>query len=392
MRQRSSKLPRRAGCGYVGAGSRAASGNDEARMTNDVWKSCHSSIVIREFDISTDRLRRGGPTATVRHGFTLVELLVVIAIIGILVALLLPAVQAAREAARRTECQNHLRQLSIACLNHLDTHKVFPSGGWGYYWVGDRDAGFGARQPGGWTYNILPFIEEQALYDLGADGACPPYDSTTQKTGATQREQTPLPVFNCPSRRPARLYQRDTANFPFRGLNYNQIDSVARTDYAGNTGTILLSGFSTTGFGATRFPRTIADALNADAFAWPRPTDGVFVQRGELKLQRVTDGTSKTYLIGEKFLDPLAYEVGTVHNDSESIHTGFNNDTLRGTCGTPLRDTPGIGPYDVFGSAHPGAWNVSFCDGSVQAISYEVDALVHAQYGGRAGGDCGLAP
>ena len=97
-----------------------------------------------------------------RRAFTLVELLVVIAIIGILVALLLPAVQAAREAARRAQCTNNLKQLALGMIQHESAHRYLPTAGWWGSWVGDPDRGFDSRQPGGWIYNILPFIEEQA--------------------------------------------------------------------------------------------------------------------------------------------------------------------------------------------------------------------------------------
>ncbi len=104
-----------------------------------------------------------------RHGFTLVELLVVITIIGIMIALLLPAVQMAREAARQVQCANHVKQLALGALLHESANQCLPTGGWGLYWAGDPDRGFGRRQPGGWIYNVLPYIEQGALHDLAQE-------------------------------------------------------------------------------------------------------------------------------------------------------------------------------------------------------------------------------
>lgn len=100
-------------------------------------------------------------------GVTLIELLVVLAIIGVLIGLLLPAVQYAREAARRSSCANNLKQIGIGILHHESTHQFFPTGGWGPDWVGDPDAGFTEKQPGGWIFNILPYVEANNVREIG---------------------------------------------------------------------------------------------------------------------------------------------------------------------------------------------------------------------------------
>ena len=102
-----------------------------------------------------------------QHAFTLVELLVVIAIIGILIGLLLPAVQHARESGRIAQCANNLKQIGVALQHHESEHGTFPTGGWGWGWIGDPDRGTGLAQPGGWIYNILGYLEMQNLHDMG---------------------------------------------------------------------------------------------------------------------------------------------------------------------------------------------------------------------------------
>ena len=314
-------------------------------------------------------------------GFTLVELLVVIAIIGILVALLLPAVQAAREAARRMQCKNHLKQMGLAMLTHEESKSHFPSGGWGIQWIGEPERGTGRKQPGGWTFNILSYIEEGNLRSMG-DGL-PDNERTEQ---IILRCQTPISTFHCPSRRPASAYP-EVQNFPYRTRSGDfQLDLCARTDYAVNAGDQFENEL--TGGPSTLEAGDEPTYWDQYSFELSYHT-GVSYLHSEVKLRQIVDGASNTYMIGEKYLDPLAYFTGTDWADNENAYVGYDNDTYRTTHkehGSPMQDRPGVSSLDIYGSAHPSGFHVVFVDGSVHVVSYSIDPEMHRRLGNRRDG------
>ena len=323
----------------------------------------------------TARCNRRGDFGRSR-GFTLVELLVVIAIIGILIALLLPAVQAAREAARRMQCQNHLKQIALAFHNHHDTYKHFPSGGWGWYWMGDPDRRSGRQQPGGWPYAVLPFMERVNLRALGSDGS-PDQITAEQRRGAAEVARTPIFMFNCPSRRPLAAYpQVIVAGVP-GGLAYNSdpVSDAARTDYAANAGDTLVFWHE---------GPTPEDGFAGRGFWDMSLSTGICCQRSEVRISDVRDGTSNTYLVGEKYLNQVDYETGIDLGDDQPMYIGDDYDIHCWTAETPLKDQNGVPYYWRFGSAHSGGCFVAACDGSVHLIAYTIDAAVHRYLGNRA--------
>jgi prepilin-type N-terminal cleavage/methylation domain-containing protein len=319
-----------------------------------------------------------------RSAFTLVELLVVIAIIGVLVALLLPAIQAAREAARRTQCINNLRQIGLAALNYNDARKEFPTGGTEpWHDEGQKTAIYGAGY--GWMVEILPFVEDTALQDVSKG-----YGSGDQKRDQQVRG-TPVPLYYCPSRgRQNHIRSGGGCENNVNGTVYG----CALNDYAGAT------------------PANDPTKLNAfEQWFWTagpggpdirhghppanRPFQGVFVRKLSTQPTRdkdIKDGHSKTMMAAEKRVYSNRYEVGDWHDDI-GWTDGWDPDIMRYTGIAPDVDinssTPGnpggaIGYH--FGSAHTSAMHGVFADGRVTSISYDINVVVFNSMGNRKDG------
>lgn len=280
-----------------------------------------------------------------RRGFTVLELLVLIAIIGILIGLLLPAVQMAREAAARLQCVNHLHQIGLALQQHHDSFGAFPgNGGWDpgqqiedvhgdatyisstdemneagptqYFWgVGDPRQ-LGAEQPGSWAFSILPRIEQVNVFE--------------------QRDwKVPVELYACPSRRSAVAMMAplidEYGSYVTGGWPW------CKTDYAAN-------------------------AL-------------VVPNRPEvMRLAQIVDGTSLTLLVGEKSVDPKNYYSGTWYFD-EPFFSGGSAGTAR-SGDRILQDAPQVNFQNHWGSAHPGVCNFLFADGHVTGVSFAIDSTV----------------
>jgi prepilin-type N-terminal cleavage/methylation domain-containing protein len=392
--------------------------------------SCES---IRVSQTSHDlRNRRKAP-----RGFTLIELFVVLVVIVVLISLLLPSVECAREAARRAQCTNNLKQIGLACLNCESALHHLPVGGWSANWCGNPDSDSdteqpdaAARQPGGPIYNILPYLECAPLYKIQAGTTG---DARTKN--ATSMLSTPLAALICPSRRPVQTFPqisgKDTLGFPIFDSRYvsdgeiTGITMVARNDYAGNgydyvslsdvdalkteIAAALGASGGSGGTGTARMNAIFADDdKRATLLTFMRESaagkGGVFFPTSAVTMDQISDGTDCTYLFGEKYVCPDDYLSGKEHGDCFDMYGGAGPDVLRysavyalllnnpngvagGAAAAAYRDAPGLHPGAVWGSPHVGGFNMAFCNGSVHTLSFNIDRKVNDHLANRADGD-----
>lgn len=309
--------------------------------------------------------------ARVRTGFTLVELLVVIAIIGILVALLLPAIQAARESARRKQCVNNLKQIGLASHLLEDSFKVFPSAGIGP-WPPITLSGNAVKSPDeqeiGWGFQILPYIEEGALYNLRQPGST----TFTPVQVETVIGRNAVSYYFCPSRRRPTAQQRryliDYASSVPTNINLDAT-TPPRFDHNEYWCGIDPHNRNTTGTAKCSALGIIART--------PRFGDAT-------RVEQVVDGMSSTMMYGEKWMRTGSYETGDWYDD-RGWTDGYDPDIVRSTAQPARPDDPIDDSDDPFfmGSSHPGGFHACFGDGAVHFIAYEVDPITYNRWGNR---------
>jgi prepilin-type N-terminal cleavage/methylation domain-containing protein len=358
-------------------------------------------------------------SAKFARGLTIIELLVVIAIIGVLVALLLPALQIARESARNTQCKNNLRQVGLAALHFESAHGTLPAGGWSSVWMGDPNVGPGPQQPGGWIFQSAPYFEADPKSFAGAGVI----SLTETRAALKDLARVTIPSLYCPSRRAPALYPA----IELKGLNFDPPEWAAKSDYAANGGSQMVIKGS--GHGpALKLPFVGSECWNGfpncrwvSSDDWlKRNWNGVVGDHIGAQLIQITDGFSDTLLASEKWVYFEYYQIvtvdspfdiksnGTPHDnlgDSGPMYVGFDYDNVRVCNGSvssngkrsgalPRRDLEfdyshaqidkkGSHYKDSFGSAHPLGINTLRCDGSLGNVSFEVDPRVWRNLGAR---------
>jgi len=303
-----------------------------------------------------------------RRGFTLVELLVVIAIIGVLVALLLPAIQAARESARRSQCQNNLRQIGIGMTQFLDAKKHFPPGQF-------KPAGVPNSAASGWASRFLPYIEEQATYER-IDFKLSMRHKPNWQPDLTGPVNQVISVYLCPS---MATHQADREQTRLGIFKRNGIyeegsgDGMGAIDYFGNggPGQNVINPLTGKGYGDDR------GMLLRMESGGPCLGSKYTCSAKTIRPQQVTDGLSRTMLSFESSGQGW-FDSGGSRNKSETPGAWASRDNS----GRRLKEKVNMPPElawespEVF-SDHPGGANILLCDTSVRFLSEDIEGYVY---------------
>ena len=337
-------------------------------------------------------------TKTRKNGFTLVELLVVIAIIGILIGMLLPAVQTIREAARRIDCANKMKQMTLGMLSYESAHQNFPSGV-----TGDELLNNGIN----WSAIILPFVEQEAIFEIlseqtsnftefssGAGSIAPIWVGGPNPDTAA----IVLPIFHCPS---DEMEERNT----IRGVSTGVAGPAlfhGKSNYVGILGPRLTGG--PTGSNSLRNIENLNQitigqdrAVNSDAERFALQFPGILYLNSEVTFGEISDGASNTFIVGERDGATFTNDSGTLRTRGTATWRGSRWANIVSVCLGPTSAEPDFtinavvdttaSRFTALGSLHPGGANIGRADGSVEFIAETISGRLYEEMGTKAGGE-----